>query len=183
MIFAPMPMNAPGPTRNPAGQSGGRADVGGFFDLTFVIDDGGGVDDHGIRDPRFGANDRAGGDDDVLADGRGRRNACGGMDRVDQIEALFEEHLCVTSAGAVVADRHNRGLDLFRFELWKLVRRAKDRQAANARAGERSVGVDETDGIVFPGGEQDVEHDLPMSAGAEDQHVHGVIIGPRGVGI
>src|SRR3712207_7092446 len=39
------------------------------------------------------------------------------------------------------------------------------------------VGVDEPHGVVLPGGAQDVQDDFPVTAGAEDDHVHGGVIG------
>src|SRR5437773_1335122 len=103
------------------------------------------------------------------------------MDCADQFKALFSEHLRITSPRAVVANGDDRGLGFLR-ELGELIGRAKDRQAANCRARQRCVGVDEADGVVLPAETQDVQHNLSMSASADDENVHAVVIGHREAG-
>ena len=93
------------------------------------------------------------------------------MNGVDQLEAMIGEVLRVRQPRAVVADRDDRVPQLFRPQLEELIDAAKHRQPADSRTGQRRVGIDEADRVELAAGAQDVEHDLPMPTGADDEDV------------
>ena len=109
---------------------------------------------------------------------RASRDTSRRMDRVHQLKSLLDEHLRVASPGAIVTDSDDRGSGFFG-ELGQLIGGPEDRQPADARAAERGVGIDESDGGIFSGGAKDIQHNFPVAAGADDEHVHELIIGQR----
>jgi hypothetical protein len=137
--------------------------------LALVLHDHAGVDDRRVADAGFG-DDRSVGPDDHVAPQRGgggdeRRR----VDGADELEPLGGERGGVLPAGAVVADRDDRVRHpLLLPQLRQHVRRPEHRHPADLRAGEPRVGIDEPDRVVPPGRAQDVEHDLAVSARADD---------------
>jgi len=92
------------------------------------------------------------------------------MNGVDQLKPLLNKQIRVMHACAIVADRDDRARTFA--EVWEGDWATQVPHSADDRARQRRVGVDKADRLAFSRGAEDVQHDLPMSAGADDENVH-----------
>ncbi len=151
---------------HPARQGGARANVDGFFNLAFVVDDGAGVDDHAVGNFGVRPHNRAGGDYDVSAKASAGRYDAGGMNCIDQFKPHVRQLGRVTFAGLVVSDADDGAFEFFGSQLGKRIELAQDRDFMYGLACQLRVSIDEADGVICSTLDQNIQNNTSMTTGA-----------------
>ena len=151
-----------------SGQRAPRADMCAFGNSRIVIDQGAGVDNRKIADRRRGVHDRASHDGDAPAESRRRGDNGGAADRINNLEPDMCEIAPDRNPTPVVAKRDECLVDSRPAKSNEIAVGADHLYAQNRPWGR--IGVDQTDNLIATLGLDQLDNDLRVAAGANNDN-------------